>query len=485
MKNFLNILHNEWRIMVADRSLFLVSLLLIFLLGYALFIGFTATDVREERIRELAVQQEQKLSATAKQISLIESGREMPTAFSNPLNPALLGSGQGALHAVMPVSPLSPIALGQSDMLPDHYRVSIRNKTTFMYQTENENPWNLLTGRFDPVFVLVYLLPLFIFAVSYNLVSSEKEQGTLRMQLSQPVTLQLLMIAKLTARMVPVMIISILAITLPFLILRGTAVIASDQLLYGLVAVLIVLAYALFWFMLALFINSFGFSSAGNALILVGIWAFLVLVAPVLLNVYVSRVSPAPSRIELATETRLITIDGLNRYQELLSSDYRHVQESSMLLPQDGRFEVPERLQAFYLINKSVDEKVGTLLADFEMRLFAQQDLVERFGFVSPAILAYEGLLSIAGTGTRRYQHFTGQVNEYHQQWKDFFEPRITSGLAMTVADLGKLPRFTWRELDSGVVLIGSLMKALLIFLMVAVLFLLGLHNFAKATDIL
>lgn len=468
--------------MIADRSLFLVSALLVLLLGYAFFVSFSETAARDERLQGLAVQQEQKLSALAEQIQRIESGLEMPSAFTNPLNPALVGSGRGALYAIMPGGVLSPLALGQSDMLSDHYRVSTRNKTTFMYQTENENPWNLLTGRFDPVFVLVYLLPLFIFAVSYNLVSLEKEQGTLRIQLSHPVTLQALMFAKLSARMTPVLVVTILAVVLPFLALRGDAVVMSGQLPQSIAALLIVLAYGLFWFMLALFVNSFGFSSASNALILVGAWVFLVLVAPVILNVFVSRVSPVPSRIELATETRLVTIDGLNRYHELLSSDYRHVQDPSMLVSHDGSFDIPERLQAFYLINKSVDEKIGKLLANFEARLFVQQELVERFGFISPSILAYEGLVSLAGTGTGRYQHFTKQVNKYHRQWKEFFEPRITSGQVMTVADLREMPRFSWQELDLELLLAGSLTKAIQIFLVAVLLFVFGLWRLSKVT---
>lgn len=481
MKSFSLILRNEWRIMIADKSLILVCTLLTLLLVYAVFIGLSEAVSRDDRVRKLVSQQEQKQSGVIEQIQRIVSGHEKPDVFANPLNPALVGSGLGSFYAIMPSSALSPLALGQSDLLPDHYKVSTRNKTTFMYQAENESPWNLLTGRFDPVFVLVYLLPLFIFAISYNLLSSEKEQSTLRMQLSNSVTLQTLMLGKLFARLVPVLGVAILAIIVPFLIFRGDAVKLSGELPHLAVIILIIGAYGFFWFTVTFFVNSFGFSSASNAMILVGTWVFLVLVAPVLLNVFVSRMSPAPSRIELATETRLITIDGLNRYHELLSSDYRHIKDPSMLVPNDGKFEVPKRLKAFYLINKVVDEKIEILLGNFESRLRDQQDLVERFGFVSPSVLAYEGLVSLAGTGTRRYQDFKQQVNDYHREWKEFFEPRIMSGRIMTQADFEKLPRFTWQESDVSMLLAGGLIKALQIFLITIVLFALGFMRLAKA----
>lgn len=465
--------------MVADRSLVLVSTLLVLLLGYAFYVGLAETVSRDERVQELVLQQERKQSDTIETVKRIMSGQEKPDAFKNPLNPALVGSSLGGLYAIMPNSALSPLALGQSDLLPNHYKISNRNKTKFMYQTENESPWNLLSGRFDPVFVLVYLFPLFVFAVSYNLLSSEKEQGTLRMQLSHPVTLQMLMFGKLLARMVPVLGVVILTLLLLFLIMRWDAVMPENTL-HLIVAFIFILAYGLFWFALAFLINSFGFSSASNALILVGSWVFLVLVAPVLLNVFVSHVSPVPSRTQLATETRLVTIDGLNRYHELLSSDYRHVQAPSMLIASNGKFEVPGRLKAFFLINKAVDEKIEVLLDDFETSLRKQQDLVERFGFISPSILTYEGLVSLAGTGTRRYQHFKQQVNDYHQQWKDFFEPRIMSGEAMNVSDFRDLPRFSWQELDGHTLIVESLAKVSQILLVAVLLLFFGFGRLSK-----
>lgn len=481
IKTFSLIVRNEWRIMIADKSMILVSTLLAILLGYAFFVGFSETSSRDELVQELLSQQERKQSDMIEQIQRIESGQEKPDVFTNPLNPALVGSNLGSLYAIMPSGALSTLALGQSDMLPSHYKVSNRNKTKFMYEMENESPWNLLTGRFDLVFVLIYLLPLFIFAVSYNLLSSEKELGTLRMQLSHPITLCSLMFGKLIARMLPVLAVTIFMIALPFLVLRAGAIV-PDQFPHFIVAVAIIGVYGFFWFAFALFVNSFGRSSASNALVLVGAWVFLVLVAPVLLNVFVSRMSPAPSRIGLATQTRLITIDGLNRYHELLSSDYRHVKNPSMLVANDGRFDVPERLKAFFLINKAVDEKIEFLLDDFESRLHAQQDLVERFGFISPSILAYEGLVSLAGNGTRRFQHFKQLVNDYHREWKVFFEPRIMSGQAITVTDFDKLPRFEWEEPDVGKVLIESLTKVALIFLAAVTLFVFSLRLLFKAS---
>ena len=69
-----------------------------------------------------------------------------------------------------------------------------------MATTEIENPNRLLAGRFDLAFVIVFLYPLLILTLSYNMLSAEQEQGTLALTLSQPVSLRTLVSGKVLLR---------------------------------------------------------------------------------------------------------------------------------------------------------------------------------------------------------------------------------------------------------------------------------------------
>ena len=73
-------------------------------------------------------------------------------------------------------------------------------KETVTGGAELENPQRLLSGRLDLAFVLIYLYPLLILAISYNLLSAEQEQGTLALLLSQPVSLRTVILAKVAVR---------------------------------------------------------------------------------------------------------------------------------------------------------------------------------------------------------------------------------------------------------------------------------------------
>lgn len=435
----------------AERSLWLVSILLVTLLGYALWSGLDQSRVRDAASAATRAQEAAQQDRVLAQWRRVMAAQEAPDAWANPTDPSLVGGGLVARYALLPTAPLAPLAVGQSDMFPDSYRVTSESRVDFMYDSEIENPWNLLTGRFDLAFVLTYLLPLFVFVWSYNFLAVEREQGTLRMLLAQPIGLRTIVMGKIAVRGTVLLFWVVATPLVGLLLLRPEARESSAFVLLGCWVGLIA-AYTLFWFAFAVLVDSFAKSSALNALILVSSWVLLVLVLPVALNLYASRMSPAPSRAELATQTRLLTIDNLNQLKDQFGTDYRHVYNPELLLPKNGRFEVPERLLAFFVAGQRLDDQIETALLEFDARLAGQQRLVDRLAVLSPAILVHEGMASIAGNGTGRFQRFQAQVTAFHRAWKQFFEPRILEGIAITEADFARMPSWSWQEQDATVV---------------------------------
>ena len=69
-----------------------------------------------------------------------------------------------------------------------------------MQSDEIENPANLLSGRFDLAFVLTFCWPLLVLPLLYNVLSEEREAGTLALVASQPVSLRAVLAARLVVR---------------------------------------------------------------------------------------------------------------------------------------------------------------------------------------------------------------------------------------------------------------------------------------------
>ena len=443
--NFIRVFTHEARLMWADRSLWAVCGLLALLFGFGLYNGLAETKAREAVLAGIQAQQPQREAALAQRLERVLAGTETPEPFANPADPASVGGGMGARTALLPYEALAPLALGQSDMQPNYYRVTYRSRDSFMDDTELESPWHLLSGPFDPLFVIVYLLPLAVLALCWNLLSAEREQGTLKLLLSQPLTALTLVAGKAALRAAALLGTSFAVLAVVLLWqrpeLRGVGGAWALAWALGLVG-----AYALFWLALAVAVNALGRSSAFNALALLAAWVLLVLVLPVLINLAVQAASPAPSRIELATRTRLAAVEGLNRYNKMLSADYRYVEKPEVLLPKDGKIEVASRRRAQYLVGRDTDREIEALTERFDTQLAGQQALVARWSWLSPALVASESLTALAGSGSDRYLQFRRQVARFHGEWKAFFEPRLLEGRAIGLDDLQDMPRFTWAE---------------------------------------
>ena len=190
----------EWRNLSADGAPLAVALLLGAAIAYGAFNGSQWVRFQQRTIGAALAEERARLDGIRAEIPKVESGELKVSAFADPRLPQSFGRNMGLRYAVMPPAALGALAIGQSDLYPYYFKVSTGSKETFINSDEIENPVHLLAGRFDLAFVILYLFPLVILAFSYNLISAEKEAGTLALTLSQPVTLRKVVMAKVTLR---------------------------------------------------------------------------------------------------------------------------------------------------------------------------------------------------------------------------------------------------------------------------------------------
>jgi len=461
-RRFLLVAAHELRVLAREKMLWLAVGLFLLLVAYAVVNGLHQTRWRDASQAALIDADRQAREHQLAQVQRILDGVESPTPFGNPANPANLGGGLGGQFAVMPSLAMTPVALGQSDLFPAQFRVTTASKINFIHNNDIENPWHVLSGHFDLAFVTVYLLPLLIFALGYNLLAGEREDGTLKLLLSQPLAFAALILGKITARIGVLLAVAVLVPLAVLAVARPQVLQTLDVTLWW---VALVALYALFWCALVVFVNVTGTGSAANAMILVVSWVMLVLVVPVLVNIGVGLVSPAPSRAELVTKTRVATSQAMRQNAALLATDYH--QDEPAAHPDDahdhdhgdhdhdhdhdaaqarGRISIAARPLANARIQHQVELAMQPELARFDAHMARQHALVMRVAIVSPAIVAVEGMTALAGTGYARNAHFMAQLDTFHQRWKDFFLPRIEAGQAVLPADFPAIPVFVWQE---------------------------------------
>ena len=436
------VLRNERRLLAADPALRIALAVFAALFVYALANGMAWERFQERTVEAARTGNAERTRALEQELADIANGGQPASPFSDPRAPNVLGGARGAHTAALEPGPLAALAVGQSDLLPYYYDVSIyTNESSFQQNGEVENPLNLMVGRFDLAFVTVYLLPLLVLALSFNVLSEEREQGTLALTLSQPVSARNVVGAKLAFR---ALLVVGLAAGVSLLGMLATGALASSGrvLLWCATVVL----YALFWFALAAWVNSLRRSSAWNATVLVGAWLVLVVVLPAAINIAAGLLHPLPSRVEMITAQREASNDAVNQRSELLARYLEdHPEMASGVVAEE-----PGLGALAWAATDAVNSRLEEVTAAHDARRAEQLALVRRYRFLSPALLAQEVLIDAAGTGDARFARFRSQVRAFAERWQQFFVPAILADERMSAGVLPDVPRFGFVDEEPG-----------------------------------
>lgn len=436
---------NEWRGLAADRTLWAVAALLASVLFFGAFNGARWSALQADRQGELVAEQRERIADTRAKLLESPAGGAAVRRFFNPRNPAQVGQTFAASYALLPRAPLAPLSVGQSDLLPSYYKVTLDSREAMFAGDELENPANLLTGSFDVAFVIVFLYPLVILALSYNLLSGEKENGTLALTLSQPVSLAQVAAAKILVRGAVALgltcVFTLLGALGAGVDLGAPGAAAALAAFFGVTAI-----YGVFWFSLALLVNSFGRGSATNAMVLAGAWLTLALVIPSTVALVASTLYPVPSRVEMIQSIRSATRDASARGAQLLGAYFADHPE----LAPEGEIDAGDYYSRKFVVEEEVSKLIAPLSGRFEAQIRGQQAVVSNLQYLSPAVLTQQSLNDLAGTSYARYAHFQRETERFASVWKAHFLPQVYRRAEFTAAGLDELPRFVYqREPDS------------------------------------
>jgi ABC-type transport system involved in multi-copper enzyme maturation permease subunit len=183
--------------------------------------------------------------------------------------------------AVLPPNPLSVFAKGLEDSLTRSFELNFNGIEARTGRSSANNVFAFFPAP-DFVYIIKVVLSLVALLFGFDLISREREAGTLKLVLANPVSRATLLLGKWLGNM--------LSLAVPFFLITGLglAVLSLDPSFrltasgYGrLVLILAVsLAYLAFFLSLGLFISSVTRRSASSLVVLLLIWALLVFVLP-------------------------------------------------------------------------------------------------------------------------------------------------------------------------------------------------------------
>lgn len=429
-----NLIRHEWRI----HRLELIGVLLLFVLSVSLGLwgGWREANYQQQAVSEIAqTETERRAQDTEKtRKAEIKPGKRLKT-YQNPLRVAQKGT-----PAILPPGPLALVAVGQADLYPLARQVTLASPDTFVSLARLDNPLQQQAGHFDFSFFLIYLYPLLILALTFDLLASEQELGTLRLLLSQPLSAQRLIAAKLLARALPLCA-SVLVLSTVGLSLSGISLQTPGLLLRWILVTLLILAYGGFWFALSWVINGLGKAATTNAALLALVWFSALVIVPGAINLSARVLYPVPSRVQFVQTVAEVTQEARSQSSKLLS---KYFEDHPELLR--GKVNQTEFANLQLAKEAAVAEALQPVTAQYRQQLVHQQQWVDRLQWLSPSLVAQQVLTELAGNSRYRYQQWERQIQAFHLRWQSWFTPKIRAQQAIRASDYAHMPQFVFSE---------------------------------------
>jgi ABC-2 type transport system permease protein len=347
----------------------------------------------------------------------------------------------------------APVSVGQRDVNPFSVKVRMLALENQIYDSELTNPTNLLFGNFDLSFVIIFLFPLLIIAFTHNLISSEQESGTWNLLRSQPVSVLKIVLSRMLMRFGLVSAAALLMLVLGCSALGATL----DERFF--VAALLTLVYFAFWFGVAGFVISFGRGSTFNALTLLGVWIFLVLLAPALLSSVVSTLFPVSESMETAVEQR-------EGYHEKWDKPKRETMvRFYQKYPEYKDFPIPEDKFSwgwYYAMQQMGDEDSADAAARFREKLEQRNNFTEWASWLLPSVAAQLQFNEIAQTDLENHLSYLDSVRNFHETIRTTFYPYIFRNAKVAEANLENAPKHSFKNESSAIAFSGQLLAILI-----------------------
>lgn len=415
---FLMLLQYELKQLFRSPMVWLLLVVISACIAFGAFNGYHQVQVKQSAANAILHKQIEKYETLKTQAdSILRDLKQTNQWWIDPTHPLAIGEfRKGGLMLIASPPPVAILSIGLSDLQPEAELIKISG-TQAHNSSDLENPLALTFGTFDLALVLTFLLPLFVIALSFNLISGERTLGTLPILLAQPVEPKRIFAQKMLARF------SLL--TALMLLVFWTALIAlgvslNDPGLWQSTA--LVVLYTFFWFAIALAINLANQSSAFNALACIGIWLLLVIIIPAMVNMAVEKVAPIQPRAAYLNALREADRNIKAKEDSILTAFYKTRPDLSRK-PDEQKTDRDWWTEIFVMQDFEQGLK-ASIEQDYEQQVDAQASLAHALMGCSPALSFQYQLTQIAQSGRAAMKASRQTIEQQQKTWSRFFRKK-------------------------------------------------------------
>lgn len=343
---------------------------------------------------------------------------------------------------INPTDNLAGLAIGQRDINSSMQANTIMGLEGQKYDADIRNPFQLMMGNLDLSFVILYLFPLVIITLCYNLYSEEKENGTWYLLKTQSKSTTKYLLQKMAVPYLFVLLVLFLLYTVATVWLQipfnnaFTGFIVSNSL------------YVSCWFAISLLVVSFYKSSAVNAIALLSIWLLLTLLLPAAINNYITQKYIVPESLSTMLKQR----DGYHKKWDI-------TKDSTLKLffkqyPQYKNYQW--KAEGFDWLWYYAMQHMGDADAKADAFLFMQklrqrEAVSKQFSYWLPSLYTQQYNAQLAQTNLKNHLQFLDSSAAYHETLRLSFYPKIFTAAPVLKEDWTKqVPQYCSIKNEAG-----------------------------------
>lgn len=328
--------------------------------------------------------------------------------------------GREGLKVVKPANKLGILSSGLEDAVGRTATVRIDDYPYMEDSIYSTAPIFAIFGELDMTFIIRTVISLFVILFTFDLISGEKERGTLKQCLANPVPRNTFMLGKSIGSFISLLIPIVLPLLLSMLIILVTGGISFNAAEWSAISIIFLgyLFYIMAFFSLGIFVSTLVRSSSISFLVLLFVWVIVVLIVPKGAMMIAGQIHP----IESINDVRSNLFNLRENYmQETWTQTVNELQARGLNMETNPREfwrnmrsvrgEVWEKLEPEYEgQKKNINE-------GFKRDQAYLTDLAVNISRISPASAVTYISMNMAGTGYAEQENFLRQLTLYREQF--------------------------------------------------------------------
>ena len=406
MKNYFIITLNELNHL--KRSKFKIISLILYTIAiiYSCQNGFELYKKHNSEINIINENIKESINENILQYKQIESG-EIDKPRRDPTTPYWAIRNTSSYVFKHP-SKLMTFSVGQSEQY-GYYKYIKNWSTVFDNDLAKEiaNPERLAIGTLDFSFVFLFLTPILLIILLFNIGGLEKDLGFDQLIYLNNISKKTWLFFRFIFYYISIIII-IVSLMIPYTFITGAI---FDQIQPLIKLFLIIIFYQLFWFGIFYFINIFGNGSSDQAIKMISIWLIFCIIIPGTIHQISTIKYPLNYMTEYIDTNRDISNDIFE-----LSSDSLQIKLLNAYPQLKNTFFGTDTTIRKSIINRSLSGLINILNKDIsdkiEKRNESKNNFIKNLSLINPVIFFQNKINSITQTDYYTYKQFRIRIQE-------------------------------------------------------------------------